>query len=160
MADQPLETLPSPSSNHTQSIIDRKCHNLLWTIGNEVADRAAWPAEPRPPTNLTARDNAIAQRKSQKHKWSNIIDGLYAVGTHFAQKGNPDFQPNISYNVENQIAEKDAFCLDPTILERFHGPKPLQIASWGATYSAYLFDYLRQLEWDDDSHPYTQWVEL
>lgn len=101
----------------------------------------------------------ITLQLNRNKQWTSILDTIYSIGTVFAQKQKSVPEEN-NLSLNSQPSAQDAFHLDPSNLQKIHGAKPLMRTPWGATYTAYLFDYLRQLQWDDDSYPYAQWVEL
>lgn len=109
--------------------------------------------------NASCSGRLITQQKNRSTQWNSILDTIYSIGTIFAQKqkGVPEEQQSQAHP---ELVNRDAFTLDPSKLQQDHGVKPLMRTPWGATFTAYLYDFLRQLQWDDDSYPYTQWVEL
>ena len=58
------------------------------------------------------------------------------------------------------LVEVPAIVLNPSHLVRKHGESIMDRMLWGAAYSSYLYDFLKQLQWDESSNSHTQWVDL
>ena len=78
---------------------------------------------------------------------------LQIIRLHSRCEEEPEPQPLPNSTQENYV-------LDPSHLVSAHGEEIMHRMLWGATYSAYLYDFLKQLQWDTSPHTHTQWVEL
>ena len=106
--------------------------------------------------------NSINARVARRATtWGMIYDTLYSAATVFANhqapqsqcEEEPEPQPLPNFTQENYV-------LDPNHLVSAHGEEIMHRMLWGATYSAYLYDFLKQLQWDTSPNTHTQWVEL
>lgn len=84
----------------------------------------------------------------QKAKWRQIYAAFYAIGTTFA---NTQKQSSVLDHIHHQgliPPEYPPVVIDVMCLRRLHGSRALRQCIWGATYCAYLYSFLGQLEWD------------
>lgn len=106
--------------------------------------------------------NSIHARVARRATtWGMIYDTLYSAATVFANHQTP--QSQCEEEPEPQLlpnSTQENYVLDPSHLVSAHGEDIMHRMLWGATYSAYLYDFLKQLQWDTSPNTHTQWVEL
>lgn len=99
------------------------------------------------------------QHKEKIDHWRKLYDQIYAIGTVYANQ-NPRRQNESDTIVDPVQLPNFHIDIDLERLRLDYGPASLKCAVWGATYSSALYDFLRQLEWDQNTSQVTQWLEI
>lgn len=101
----------------------------------------------------------------QKKVWTELYHDMYIIGTECANvkiKTHDQDAQHTNPTVDDQEPEVMPL-FDGLALQRIHGYQVVSRATWGATYSSFLFSFLQSLDWkaaeDDNPRAHIQWVE-